>query len=500
MSGEQTAGIEAHQKRLFWGCFIALIATAFGFVVRSMVINDWGTEFGLTETQKGEIFGVGLWPFAISIILFSLVIDRIGYGKTMAFAFVCHVVSAILTIFATGYWMLYIATFIVALGNGAVEAVINPVVATMFRNEKTKWLNILHAGWPGGMVIGGVMAIALGADADWQIKVGLILIPTAIYAVMLFGQKFPIHERVESGVSYLAMLKEVGIIGALIVVSLMTAEVGRVFGFHWAVELTIILALTGIYGFYVKSLGKPLFIFMLLVMMPLATTELGTDSWITPLMEPEMNKLGFQPLWVLIYTSFIMMLLRFCAGSIVHKLSPLGLLAGSAVIAACGLVFLSQATGIMILAAATLYAFGKTFFWPTMLGVAAEQFPKGGALTLNTLGGVGMLAVGIVGAPFLGYIQDTSVAGVLEKESPAIYQSYTSPKPTIFGEITALDPEKEKAAPEADTTTITTVKTNATKGALKTVAIFPCIMFVCFIILIVYFKSKGGYKVVHIDH
>jgi hypothetical protein len=217
-------------------------------------------------------------------------------------------------------------------------------------------------------------------------------------------------------------------------------------------------------------------------------------------MEPEMNKLGFQPLWVLIYTSFIMMLLRFCAGSIVHKLSPLGLLAGSAVIAALGLVFLSQAAGIMILAAATLYAFGKTFFWPTMLGVAAEQFPKGGALTLNTLGGVGMLAVGIVGAPFLGYIQDTSVATVLEKESPAIYQSYTSPKPTIFGEITALDPEKEKAAPEADTTTITTVKTNATKGALKTVAIFPCIMFVCFIILIVYFRSKGGYKVVHIDH
>jgi MFS family permease len=500
MSGEQTAGIEAHQKRLFWGCFIALIATAFGFVVRSMVINDWGTEFGLTETQKGEIFGVGLWPFALSIILFSLVIDRIGYGRAMAFAFACHVISAVLTIFATGYWMLYIATFIVALGNGAVEAVINPVVATMFRNEKTKWLNILHAGWPGGMVIGGVMAIALGADADWQIKVGLILIPTAIYAVMLFGQKFPVHERVESGVSYLAMLKEVGIIGALIVVSLMTAEVGRVFSFPLVLELAIIVALTGVYGFYVKSLGKPLFIFMLLIMMPLATTELGTDSWITPLMEPEMNKLGFQPLWVLIYTSFIMMLLRFCAGSIVHKLSPLGLLAGSAVIAACGLVFLSQATGVVILAAATLYAFGKTFFWPTMLGVAAEQFPKGGALTLNTLGGVGMLAVGIVGAPFLGYIQDTSVATVLEKESPAIYQQYTSPKPTIFGQITALDPEKEKAAPEADTATITTVKTNATKGALKTVAIFPCIMFVCFIILIVYFKSKGGYKVAHIDH
>lgn len=500
MSGEQSAVIEAHQKRLFWGCFIALIATAFGFVVRTMVINDWAVQFSLTETQKGEILGVGLWPFALSIILFSLVIDKIGYGRAMVFAFVCHVVSAILTIFATGYWMLYIATFIVALGNGTVEAVINPVVATMFRNEKTKWLNILHAGWPGGMVIGGIMAISLGATAAWQIKVGLILIPTLIYAVMLFGQKFPIHERVESGVSYLAMLKEVGIIGALIVVSLMTAEVGRVFSFPLPLEIAIIAILAGIYGFYVKSLGKPLFIFMLLVMMPLATTELGTDSWITPLMEPEMKRLGLQPLWVLIYTSFIMMILRFSAGSIVHKISPLGLLAGSSIIAACGLVFLSQATGLVILVAATLYAFGKCFFWPTMLGVAAEQFPKGGALTLNTLGGVGMLAVGIVGAPFLGYIQDTSVAKVLEKENTAIYQQYSAPKETIFGQITALDPEKEKAAPEADLATITTAKTNATKGALKTVAIFPCIMLGCFVILLAYFKSKGGYKVVHISH
>lgn len=499
MSEEKSAGIEAHQKRLFWGCFVALIATAFGFVVRSMVINDWATEFGFTETQKGELFGVGLWPFAISIILFSLIIDKIGYGRAMVFAFACHVISAILTIFATGYWMLYIATFIVALGNGTVEAVINPVVATMFRNEKTKWLNILHAGWPGGLVIGGIMAIALGADTDWQIKVGLILIPTIIYGIMLFGQKFPIHERVESGVSYLAMLKEVGIIGALIVVSLMTAEVGRVFGFPWVLELIIIVALVGVYGFYVKSLGRPLFVFMLLIMMPLATTELGTDGWITPLMEPEMEELGLQAGWVLVYTSFIMMVLRFFAGSIVHRLSPLGLLAGSAIIAAVGLVFLSTATGVMILAAATLYAFGKTFFWPTMLGVAAEQFPKGGALTLNTLGGVGMLAVGIVGAPFLGYIQDTSVAAKLQAENAPVFEKYAAPKTTIFGGIVALDPEKEKEATEEEAASIAPLKRQATKGALKTVAIFPVIMLVCFVILIVYFKSKGGYKVAHID-
>ncbi|MEM8712772.1 MAG: MFS transporter, partial [Planctomycetota bacterium] len=150
-------------KLLFWACFIALIATAFGFIVRAMVIDDWAAEFQLSETQKGEIFGVGLWPFAISIVVFSLIIDRIGYGRAMVFAFVCHVASAIVTYFAQGYWSLWVGNFIVALGNGTVEAVINPVVATMFARNKTKWLNILHAGWPGGLVLGGLLTLGPAA-------------------------------------------------------------------------------------------------------------------------------------------------------------------------------------------------------------------------------------------------------------------------------------------------------------------------------------------------
>ena len=170
--------ITSQEKWLFWACFIALIATAFGFIVRAQIINEWQVQFNLSETQKGEIFGVGLWPFALSIVLLSLVIDRIGYGTAMVFAFVCHVSSAIITIFANGYWMLYIGTFILALGNGAVEAVINPVVATMFSKQKTKWLNILHAGWPGGLVLGGIIALAMG-NVHWAWKVGIVLIPAA---------------------------------------------------------------------------------------------------------------------------------------------------------------------------------------------------------------------------------------------------------------------------------------------------------------------------------
>jgi len=502
MSGEQPAKIEAHQKRLFWGCFIALIATAFGFIIRAMVLNEWGVEFNLSEVEKGQILGVGFWPFAVSIVLFSLIIDKIGYGTAMAFAFVCHALSAVITIFATGYDMLWYGTFIAALGNGTVEAVINPVVATLFRREKTKWLNILHAGWPGGMVIGGIIAILLGAvgvDA-WEVKVGLILIPTIIYGIMLFGQKFPIHERVESGVSYLAMLKEVGIMGALIVSTLMTIEVCRFFGIQsTVVRVAIIVVLTGAYGAYVRSFGKPLFIFLLFIMMPLATTELGTDAWITSLMEKQMTAVGLPAVAVLLYTSVIMMTLRFFAGSIVHRISPIGLLAGSALIAVLGLVFLSKAAGIGILLAATLYAFGKTFFWPTMLGVVAEQFPKGGAMTLNTIAGVGMLAVGIVGAPFLGYFQDSSISTSLKEQKPALYEEYSMEKDWALGTTTTIDHDKLKSASEEDQTLVGEIEEEARKGALMTVAIFPTIMLVCYIILFFYFKSKGGYKVVHID-
>ncbi len=498
------AGGASNDRILFWGCFTALIATAFGFIVRAIIIEEWGREFGLSKTQQGEIFGVGLWPFAVSIVLFSLVIDKIGYGKAMVFAFICHTSSIILTIFAKGYDSLYWATFIVALGNGTVEAVINPVVATMFPREKTKWLNILHAGWPGGLVLGGIIALAMGPGVSWKIKMLILLLPVIVYAFLMIGRHFPPNERVAAGVPYRDMLKEAGFLGALIITALIVFEVTRVFEEMGAIfkgwgenaklgaKLGIIAGLTVPFGLYVRSLGRPMFIFLLLIMVPLATTELGTDSWITPLMEPEMKELGLQAGWVLVYTSLIMMILRFFAGPIVHKLSPLGLLAASAAIAAVGLVALSKATGVTILAAATLYGFGKTFFWPTMLGVVSERFPRGGALTLNITGGVGMLSVGVLGAAFLGNIQDKAIDSTLEKENPELHaQVVGKEKLSIFGSYRPIDPTK---ASDKQKEEIKSIEATAKKGALSTVAIFPVIMFVSYLILIFYFKSKGGYQ------
>jgi len=491
--------VSTKTKWLFWASFVALVATSFGFIIRAQVIGSWGIDFNLSETQKGELLGVGLWPFSLSIVLFSLVIDKIGYGRAMIFAFVCHIASAIITIFATGYTMLYIGTFIVALGNGAVEAVINPVVATIFSKEKTKWLNILHAGWPGGMVLGGILILFMGPAVGWEWKVGLIFIPTLIYGIMMLRCTFPVHERVKAGVSYKEMLQEAGIIGALIVIVIMTAEIGRIF--EWS--LTVQLLLSGIliiaYGFYVRSLGQPLFIFLLLIMLPLATTELGTDSWITELVTPVMAELGMQAGWVLVYTSFVMMILRFSAGPIVERLNPLGLLALSSAIAIVGLVSLSKAAGIIIFIAATVYALGKSFFWPTMLGVVAERFPKGGALTLNTISGVGMLSVGVIGAAFLGNIQDKQIDQELLSENPTLHQKIVAEEKTsVFGNYLPLDHDKIKTLSEQENEQLAKIMSEAKQNALMTVAIFPSIMLICYLILIYYFKKKGGYQVVEL--
>ena len=449
-------GISKHDKLMFWGCFIALITTAFAFVSRLFLLGEWGVEFGLDPVQKGELAGIGIWPFAVSIIIFSLFIDKIGYKFAMCFSFVGYLVWSVVGVAAyfvsdggkgdtdLAYKMLYWGSFLLGLSNGTVEAYINPVVATMFSKNKTKWLNILHAGWPGGLVIVGLITIAM-AGTEWYLRIGIIAVPAIIFFLMLVPLKFPANERVAAGVTYREMLAEFGFAGAAIVGFLISlqliqfsdnAQMGIPHGVFYGLGAAMVIAFT----LYTRSLGN-LFVFaMALIMMPLATTEIGTDSWIEDIMKGVAGEAGFHSGLVLVYTSAIMCALRFCAGPIVHKLSPVGLLVASAALAAVGLFWLSSAAGVaLIFAAATLYAFGKTFFWPTMLGIVSEQSPKGGALTLNALGGIGMLAVGTLGSVYIGALQ-------ADKQIEAIAQSEeiqkTIPGIVQGGELTVLE-EKE---------------------------------------------------------
>ncbi len=570
------------RKFLFVACFVALVATSFAFIIRILMMNTWAVQFGLSSTEMGEIFGAGLWPFGISIVLFSLVIDRAGYRQSMVFAFGCHVASTIVLLTAKGYTGLYVGSVLNGLAAGTVEAVVNPVIASIYTKTKTKMLTILHAGWPGGMVLCGVVLLTMGGAATPAVKVGAILVPTLIYGVMMLRSKFPQNERVVAKVPYRDMLREAGALGALVVVYMISKELGKQFKLHDALVYGTIVAVTLGYLLYTRSLGRPMYIFLLLVMILLAITELGTDSWIKELRDPAMEELELDGAWIIVYTSTIMMVMRFCISPIVKVLKPLGVLLTSSLFAAAGLYLLSDAQGAKwILITATIYGIGQAFFWPVTLGIVSERFPRGGALTLNAIAGVGMLGVGIIGMPALGFIQDQYIdRSMTEQGRGDLYASLESAKEksSVFGVYSAVDLGKvnvivdkvtlyeyraeaaEKSSLAQDSSDLTTIlsedkgykglvaatyehvvpmedrvkdrthglmhKVLAEKGffvdketyeslaidkadwtktstaaketAMASVAILPLIMAVCYLGLIFYFKSKGGYKAIDI--
>ena len=512
-----------HDKILFWGCFIALITTSYAFISRIILCTgpQFATEFGLDKVMVGGLVGAGIWSFGVSIILFSLFIDRIGYKVAMIFSFTSYLIYVAMAVMAYqaihgvtdplalvaaqkhGYQLLYWGSIILGLGNGTVEAYANPIVSTMFNQDKVKWLNRLHAGWPAGLIMGGLCTIALAKNTDWRISLGLILIPAITFFLILVGKQFPRSEREQAGVTYVAMLKELGAFGAFVGFGLVFAQLGQVF--EWSHTVSWILTGVVVLAFAVitKSVGRLLLAFLIIIMVPQATTELGTNGWITALMEDPMKAAGYNSTWVLVYTSAIMLVLRFCAGPLVHKFSPLGLLVSCSALAGLGIVALSHTAhaGIgTIFAAATLFGVGITFFWPTILGLTSEQCPKGGALTLNAMGGIGMLAVGILGAPFLGYMQESSTTQQLQAANPALYEQVTMKQDYLLAAYVAVDPEKRAAiADEKSRAEINSAETAGKFSALGKMAMFPLFTFVCYLALILYFKTKGGYKPVQLD-
>ena len=495
-------------KKLFWACFVALVATSFVFGVRATLIGQLGDVFNLSQSEIGVILGAGMWPFAISIILFSLIIDKIGY-KTAAFcAIVCHVVSIVWTLFAKDKTGLLFSTLLVAFGNGIVEAFINPVVATAYPKQKAKWLNILHAGWPLGLALGALFTVLLGyMKVDWQVQFAMCLIPVVIYAILVFPRKFPPNERVAAGISYRDMLREVGGVGFFIIGALLSMAVIQIYtavsgaeiepkqtAFYGAVAGIVIGMIAGL---YTRSIGNMMFLLILITMGPLATTELGTDGWMQQLLEADLPKLAG---WIFIGVSIIMTILRFYAGPIVHRFSPIGLLVLSAIVAIIGLLFLWKAAGLVLIAAAVVYAFGKTFLWSTTLGLVSEQFPKGGALTLNGVSAVGVLGLGILGSPLMGIFLDGGIDKDLKRENPELHARVNGePRSTIFGMAPSLDPKKVDALEGEKNATVEKIVNRNKKAAFMRQAVLPAFMLLCYLILFFYFKSRGGYKPVDIS-
>jgi len=230
---------EADKQKLFWASFLALTAAGVGFVFRVMIPDMWADSFQITLAEVGALTGAALWPIAVTMILFSLLVDKIGYKVSMFFAFALQAASVVLTYMATDVASMKWACLCAGLGHGVVEAVINPLCASIYRDNKSKMLNILHASWPAGIVLGGVAYLLMidpsaettnWANVKWIFFV--MLLPVLAYGVMfMMCSRFPVDERVEANVSMRDMLREFGGLGAFLAATFLVYElVGQIEG------------------------------------------------------------------------------------------------------------------------------------------------------------------------------------------------------------------------------------------------------------------------------
>jgi len=439
---------------------------------------------------------------------------------------------------ATAFNLLFCGSFVFALANATLEAVANPLIATVFPQNRTHYLNILHASWPAGMILGALITLFLGDALPWKVKLGLYLIPTAVYGLLFMGQTFPKSEASSKGLSLGQMMKDVGIMGASIVGILLFLFVrdslGGILGgitgseFFKSQTWVIIAGAVGV-GFVAWvavitqfALGHWMIFVLFLTHAIIGSLELGTDSWIENINGTILT--AKQGTILFIFASSMMFALRFCSHWIESKLklSPIAILFTCSVFAIIGLLSCASVTTLTFaFGAMLLYSIGKTFFWPTMLAVVGDRFPHTGAVAMSIMGGIGMLSVGQIGGPALGYAKDRFAAEHLEmKDHKAVLEANKAEKPSgllgLFKEVPALDgaklqaavklAEKEKhddVAPEksaltADQKAMVEASIAGSRKTLRTDAILPSAMAVIYLLLLLYFKSVGGYKAVQI--
>jgi MFS family permease len=548
-NGHHAGGpIAPNAYRLLWAGFAAILAAGVGFAIRGGILDNWGREYGFSGAELGVIGGAGFTGFCFGIIIGGIIADKIGYGKLVIIAFLMHVLSAVVT-FGAGatpdmsqaqiYNYLFWGTFMFAIANGTLEAVANPLVATLFPHNRTHYLNILHASWPAGMVLGGVMGWILDDQykMPWKYQLALFLVPTAIYGLMFLGQRMPRSEASEKGLSLGQMLKDVGLMGGAVVCCLLALffkdVLGQLMGAlpvlkPYAMQAPYIACGIGAVlwigiGLLTNfSIGSFLLFVIFFTHALVGAVELGTDGWIQNITGNLLSSQEGKILFVI--TSLVMFCLRFCAHFIEKKigLNPVSLLFVCAVVACVGLNMTARVTTFnAALLALIIYGFGKTFFWPTMLAVASDRFPRTGAVAISIMGGIGMMSAGLLGSAGLGYSKDYYSAQALQKADVALYEEYKNDKSSsflgVFPEVNGLDGKKlgevtdklNKIKETKSTATPAdlegkdrTVMEASIEGDRKTLiadSFIPATMAVIYLLLIFYFMSIGGYKIVHID-
>src|ERR1700759_765901 len=342
-------------NKLFVASCLSLLVTSLSFGIRAGIMGQLGTQFNLDASELSTITATAFWGFPLAVVLGGFIVDIIGMKRLLLLAFIFHLLGIVLTIFAQGYWTLFLSTLLIGIANGTVEAACNPLVASLFPENKTTRLNYFHLWFPGGIVVGTLTVLLLSKlGISWQIQVGVMLIPTLIYGYLFSKLDFPVTERVASGVT--------------------TAEM-------------------------YQALFNPLFLFMIVCMFGTAITELFTNQWTDVFFKTVTDN----AILILTFVASIQVLGRAFAGPIVHRLAPQGVLFISAILSALGIYLLIHLHGDAIFLAAVIFGLGVAFFWPCMIGFVAENLPRTGAVGLNLMGGAGMFATSVYMIFMSGY-------------------------------------------------------------------------------------------------
>ena len=354
-----------NRNRLFIASALSLFVTAVAFGARSGHLIPWMNEFSLTAVEVGWIASAFLWGATISVLLFGLLVETWGTPKVLIVLFIAQFAGIVLTVFAVGFWSLFLATMFIGIANGCVNAACNPLVTALYPEEKTARLNRFHMWNAIGIATGGLMVFFCNQiDVGWRIQIAILVIPTFLYGFLFLKQKFPDTERTMLGGSYKDML---------------------------------------------RAIVSPLFLFISFLMILTASVEFGANQWIPSLFEKTVTDLfgetAFGSVLILVWIALAIALARLFAGPVVRKFSSVGVLLLSSLLAGTGIYMMSVTSGWVIFVSATVFAFGIAYFWPNMLGLVAERRPMSGALGLAIIGGMGTLGGAII-QPIIGTIFD----------------------------------------------------------------------------------------------
>ncbi|HJN50946.1 MAG: MFS transporter [Pseudomonadales bacterium] len=354
---------------------LALFMIGLGFAVRANIAADIQTELfnpidlAQSASMVGEVLGATFTGFALTLLFGSALLDHIGMKVMLLFAafgfFAGSMAILLVSVMPpteSTYWVILISFLLTGLGWGAVEAATNPMVATLFPEDKTHRLNILHAWWPAGIVVGGLAGLAVSeVGLPWQVNLVLLMVPAIVLAWLVLISVFPVTERVAAGISHRDM--------------------------------------------YLEILRSPGFWIWFVCMMLTATSELAPGQWVDLALS---NVVGMQGIILLIYVSSLMFVMRHFAGPIAQRFSPAGLLWFSSLFAAIGLYLLSIATTpVWAFCAATVWGIGVCYMYPTMLASVSERYPRGGAFLMGLMGFAAGMAIQFV-LPRMGAIFDAA--------------------------------------------------------------------------------------------